>query len=371
MTRLVDISDIVDGLKARMRDLAQQLAPAGSMRGDEWIALNPTRHDTRAGSFCINVRTGLWADFATSDRGDALDFVRYCRGTDKAEAIRWAKTWLGLEGVELARRAAGWRPPVRHRPPTDQSPPAPPAGDNRWASVAFRLWLDAKPIGETPASQYLAGRGIDLERLEQLGRMPRALRFHACLYVPDDAQLPQPERRPYPAMVAAIHVPGGKGIAAVHRTFLAPDHAGGWGKARALAKAKLTLGNWRGGSIRLWRGASGKPIEDAEPGSWVTVSEGIEDGLSVALADPSKRVICAVSVSNFANIVLPRVIAGVELAVQNDPPKPTGEPAAASIVLDKAVEKLRERGLAVRIIRPPAGVKDWNDLLNPKSGVAA
>lgn len=43
--------------------------PDGRMEAGEWVSINPTRNDTKAGSFRINVTTGKWADFATGDGG--------------------------------------------------------------------------------------------------------------------------------------------------------------------------------------------------------------------------------------------------------------------------------------------------------------
>jgi hypothetical protein len=37
---------------------------SGELRGDEFVALNPTRDDTNLGSFSVNIKTGEWNDFA-------------------------------------------------------------------------------------------------------------------------------------------------------------------------------------------------------------------------------------------------------------------------------------------------------------------
>ena len=50
----------------------KQWLPEGHMEGNEFVALNPTRADRKKGSFRINIRTGKWADFATSDQGGDL-----------------------------------------------------------------------------------------------------------------------------------------------------------------------------------------------------------------------------------------------------------------------------------------------------------
>jgi len=52
--------------------------PNGRHEKEEWVALNPTRADNNIGSFRINLQTGKWIDFATSDAGaDAVSLYAY------------------------------------------------------------------------------------------------------------------------------------------------------------------------------------------------------------------------------------------------------------------------------------------------------
>ena len=50
----------------------EQLLPGGKLVGEEYKACNPLRDDTGIGSFSINTRSGVWADFATDDKGGSL-----------------------------------------------------------------------------------------------------------------------------------------------------------------------------------------------------------------------------------------------------------------------------------------------------------
>lgn len=66
--------------------------------GDNLMALNPTRADKSIGSFGINVKTGVWADFATGDRGgDIISFCAYIHGMSQIEAARALAKTLGVE----------------------------------------------------------------------------------------------------------------------------------------------------------------------------------------------------------------------------------------------------------------------------------
>lgn len=71
--------------------------PQGKKRGNEFVALNPTRADTRPGSFSINLRTGAWADFATGDRGgDLISLRAYLDGSTQIVAARRIAEELGV-----------------------------------------------------------------------------------------------------------------------------------------------------------------------------------------------------------------------------------------------------------------------------------
>jgi hypothetical protein len=68
----------------------------GKREGHEWVALNPTRSDTKSGSFKINLKTGKWGDFATGDRGgDLIALWAYIKDIGQYEAMKQLKTLLG------------------------------------------------------------------------------------------------------------------------------------------------------------------------------------------------------------------------------------------------------------------------------------
>jgi 5S rRNA maturation endonuclease (ribonuclease M5) len=61
----------------------------GKLNGREYVMYNPTRDDTKLGSFSINIDTGVWADFASGDTGgDMIDLWAYIRGCSKLEAAQ-------------------------------------------------------------------------------------------------------------------------------------------------------------------------------------------------------------------------------------------------------------------------------------------
>ncbi|HFD16870.1 MAG TPA: hypothetical protein ENJ38_11285 [Rhodospirillales bacterium] len=340
MSGRLDIREIVARLADRADSLVAELLPAGRREGPYWRAGSTDPGDAGR-SLCVwlvGAKRGEWCDFASGEAGDMLDLVAAVRfAGEKGPALRWARDWLG---------EAPSAPPGRARQRRQRPADGPDPGVERMRRRARAIWLDGDPIPGTLVEQYLLGRGIDLRRL---GRVPRALRFSPRVWNREAG-------RELPAMLAAIA--GGDGrFLAVHRTWLEVRADGSAGKAR-LRDAKMTLGSFRGGSIRLWRGESGRPLREAPAGSSVVITEGIEDGLTVALARPALRVLCAVSLANMANVELPEAIAEVILVADNDGP---GSPAERA--LERAVDAHLEAGRRVRIARPPAGVKDVNELL--------
>ncbi|MDR0249851.1 MAG: hypothetical protein LBI35_00815 [Burkholderiales bacterium] len=73
---MIDFKYIADAALASIDQLLPEWLPHGRREGHEYKALNPTRADSRVGSFSINFNTGAWADFATDDKGGDLISLR-------------------------------------------------------------------------------------------------------------------------------------------------------------------------------------------------------------------------------------------------------------------------------------------------------
>ena len=74
--------------------------PDGVLRGQEYIARNPTRSDNEPGSFKINIRSGRWSDFATGDKGgDVISLAAYLFTLKQSEALRRVAIMLGVNHV--------------------------------------------------------------------------------------------------------------------------------------------------------------------------------------------------------------------------------------------------------------------------------
>lgn len=94
--RKIDFKLLKTNANRQLEAILRQLLPGGRKDGREWVSLNPTRDDRNLGSFRINLETGLWADFATSERGgDIISLIAYLEGCRQYEAAKKLIILLG------------------------------------------------------------------------------------------------------------------------------------------------------------------------------------------------------------------------------------------------------------------------------------
>lgn len=355
---VIDVAEICERLNARAVSLAPQLLPNGRRSGNVWqfSGVDDVPGGSSAWLYLSGPSIGHWQDAgscgAGEEKGDLLDLVRLREcGGDTRRAVEWAKSELGIEDrftpgerpqmspAEREARAAA----ARERAEAQQA--ALERARAKKAKNARRLFLSAVPIEATPAARYLRTRLIDL------APWPGSLRFHAEAYC-------GPLQAKHPAMVAGIFNAAGEQIGA-HRTFLMRGANGAWGKLQHpdLAAAKMVLGNLGGGFVPIHQGASGKSMREMPEGEPVYVTEGIEDALCVRMMKPAARVVCAIALGNIGAIVLPERARELVIVADRD------DNSKAQDTLERAIARQQARGLAVRLVMPPPGVKDLNDWL--------
>lgn len=363
------IEEIKGLLWERRREVAMHYAPP---RGDWYedrglfFTLNPGRADRRVGSFVVALdgdKAGRWNDYATGEHGDLIDLIRLSLGCAMQDALREARSYLGLRHdnpEDAARRKAAAERSLRL---AEEARAKGREQAERRRKGAVALWLSGQErIQSTPVEYYLRDtRGIDLA---QLGRQPGALRYHpAVRYKHLDRETGEVWDCEMPAMLAIVNDGQGRSIAC-HRTWLSMHPSGRWDKA-PVPKPKKVLGDYAGGSIHLWRGIlpggkRGKPLADAPAGSHVYITEGIEDALSAVILLPEARVIAGISLSNFGGVQLPDTISTVTLIADRDPG------ADAQRALARAIATHQRAGREVRIWQNRDGGKDLNDALRAR-----
>jgi len=358
------IAEIKALLGQRIEELVAVLAPGkpSCRKGDYWMPVNPVRSDNRPGSFWILLRKnpGVWKDEATGETGDVIRLIQHTQSlATPGDAIRWAKDWLGIERIpasQIARVKSEAAAQHRH----DEEQAALDLERQRRAAKAF--WLDCWALVTlTPGEQYLLGRGIDVRTLP---RYPSALRYCPNMpYYEVDAAGERRETR-WPGLVACMTSCETEQIVAIHRTWLAHD---GVGAEHRETKGKAPLDPprkiwpaFKGSAIRLARGETGLSVAEASKlgkRDTLALTEGIEDGLTVALACPDLRVWAAGSLGNLASIKVPACTAEVIVCADNDWGKPQAER-----LLAKGIAALAAQGVKVSVARSPVG-KDVNDCL--------
>jgi len=126
-----------DLINARALDRLESLLggwlPDGKKSGGEFKALNPTRSDTKPGSFSINLTTCAWADFACGDKGgDPISLYAYLNNLSQKDAALALAQQLGLgDAPAPAGSAVAKKKPrtdfVPILPVPDDAPPPPKA----------------------------------------------------------------------------------------------------------------------------------------------------------------------------------------------------------------------------------------------------
>lgn len=187
-----------------------------------------------------------------------------------------------------------------------------------------KFWESAELAPGTMVQTYLESRGITIN-------LPTSLRYHSGLWH-------SPTNSTFPVMIGAIRGPDGE-LSGIHRTYLAAD---GRGKADH-PQNKMMLGRCAGGAVHL-----------AEAGVKLGVGEGIETMLSVQQAT-NLPCWAALSTSGLKSLILPSSVRKVIIFSDADD---AGEEAARL-----AAKRFVRHGLTTRIVRPPSGMGDFNDVL--------
>src|SRR5262249_11445122 len=137
--------DISGQLALRVDALALDLLPAGHREGHEWRCGSVAGEAGNSlGVHLIGPKAGVWSDFSTEQKGDALDLVRAVLGLDTPAALRWSCRWLGIEEGTASL-------PVRPPSPKPATSVKPGSGSDLW----FRAWNPALPLPGTLAETYL------------------------------------------------------------------------------------------------------------------------------------------------------------------------------------------------------------------------
>lgn len=205
------------------------------------------------------------------------------------------------------------------------------ADKERNRRYAENIWRQTKPVENTLAETYLR----EIRGLKSCS-LPATLRFHPALYHKQTGER-------FPAMIGIVQDIKTGNFKAVHRTYLEPETAN---KAE-VQSPKSILATISGGGLLI-----GKPCGK------LIIGEGVETTLSLH-QETGYSAIAALSASNMKKLQLPQLskVQEIIIGADNDANR-TGINAAKELA-----EKAVLGGYSVKIITPPDGYKDFNDIL--------
>jgi hypothetical protein len=259
-------------------------------------------------------KAGIWADFSTDQRGDALDLVAAVLTLPLREAIAWSGRWLGIEEgrAELPARSL-----------------APKSGPARQRDFWREPWMAGAPIGGTLAERYLRARRKGFE--DPCARVLRFAPRH-----PRRNNAGQLEH--HPALLALLRdVRDGRPCGTIN-IYLRPD---GSDRLRD-PKGKTSWGRASGAAVML----SGF----GEPTYGLTICEGVETGIRLLMVDLAP-VWCCGGAGNLARFP---VFGGIQCLTVAADADDAGRRAAATVA-----ERWRVAERQAVVIAPPVG--DWAD----------
>lgn len=358
---MISVAAISDQLRDRCEELVRELLPAAKRDGP-YLKVGSVMGE--AGSSLVihlnGQRRGKWTDYAGGDgaHGDMLDLIGAVHGFHAAaDRVAWAKQWLGIHDdwsprdavrpnpEELARRAED----ARARAEAAQAEEAKERAAKMKGARALYLHRLARPIAGTPVEAYLRGRGLSHDPLPA---WPNALRFHPEVWNREHGEK-------MPAMLAPMYLADGTHVA-THRTWLRPCPTRGWAKIDG-KNAKKVLGPSWGAFIPINKGVSGKAMSAMPEGEAIYMAEGVEDCIAIRMKRPEARIIAGYSLGNMGAVVLPPHVRTLVIVADRD------DKSAEVDKLERSIAQQQARGVTVKLVMPPVGVKDLNDWLNALS----
>ena len=101
MNKYIDFELVRKASTSHALPIVQRWLPDGRIEGCEYKARNPRRSDKNIGSFCINLRTGKWADFAAGDASgvDIISLAAYLFDLKYYDAALRLADMLNVGGV--------------------------------------------------------------------------------------------------------------------------------------------------------------------------------------------------------------------------------------------------------------------------------
>lgn len=107
----IDFKGIARVALVQAEALLRQWLPEGTLNGGEYKSTNPTRSDKSPNSFSINIRSGVWSDFATGDSGnDLIGLYAYLNQFNQGKAAVEVARMVGYPIDNITKKTAPLMP---------------------------------------------------------------------------------------------------------------------------------------------------------------------------------------------------------------------------------------------------------------------
>lgn len=329
--------------------------PDGKTINGEFVVRNYARGDRRAGSFKMNLRSFLWSDFATGEKGrGASSFIACGLGIGFYDALVKIVNDHGLEAQKDGFvGGGGGNAHVAPASDFDIVDSYPHYSKHKNYKKAGLLYKNAKPVLGTPAEEYLLHRHIIPQEIDQMR--------YDMVYHPDYGYK-------IPCLLLCVRDIHNK-FQAIQRIFINPDNPKKYHDVKGIRK--MSCGSLRGGAFKA--GINSKHI---------IVCEGAEDALTILQygdilfdwvgLNEMPSVWAVLGLSGFLNVAYPDG-AFIEIVVDNDvfeddKKKLSYKNFLKKLSYQKFLKKLSNRMIKrkndgngdYKIIRPAGNAKDYN-----------
>ncbi len=283
------------------------------------------------GSLSINLKSGLWFNFETGEKGNALQLIAAEMGfSEFKESIAYAKDFLNI------REGMGALPKVSQKL---QNKSVASACPNK-KEYAKKLYEQSIPVEGTLAEKYLKEhRKLTNFKSADIRFVPKISTWHG-------------NKKTEVSALLCITRDGSGSLNNVQVIRLNPLTGE---KDNASKIKKQTYGAINGCPVNL-------NTESVQKTTYLT--EGTETGFSLLSASKDARVMTVLGKENFNNIDLSRLTDNVVMCVDND-----GENTFGDMKVITAAFRIMSAGKSVSIICPENKGEDFNDVL-VKEGVS-
>jgi len=118
----LNAKELSQRMASEAASIAQFLLPGGKRKAGEWVAGSTSGEEGQSLSVRLTgAKAGVWADFASGEKGDLIDLWAAVRGCSMAAAMTEAKQYLGVRDTMPEREVKQFKRPEKPKCQTPKS----------------------------------------------------------------------------------------------------------------------------------------------------------------------------------------------------------------------------------------------------------